>query len=79
MKGTVDAFFSRVETDAVLRSQLASAETNEQVVSLATSMGYEFSVADYEAKLDDALGIDDLGDGGPVMSGISNCPTHWPT
>ena len=79
MEAQIEQFFTRADSDAALRMQLANAQDNDEVIRLAASLGFQFTKQEYEKRLDDALGIDDLDGGGAVMSGIANCPSHWPT
>lgn len=75
----VTRFMTNLAGDAAMRQRFAALEDNGAVLSMARSMGFEFSEAEYETYLDSVLvGLDDAP-GTARMSGPSQCPSKWPT
>ena len=77
---SVDSFLAMVNSDAEVRSQFSSLQSSEDTCSFAASLGHTFTVQEYETKLNAMFdGIDSGVSSAARMSGLSSCPSSWPT
>lgn len=79
-ESATDAFMQRVTEDSEVRAKFSTLVTSQEISDFARTLGLDFTAEEYEASLDAML--ETAYDGVPGaarMSGVSQCPTRWPT
>ncbi len=75
----VTMFWDMVDSNPTISQKLALIETNAEIVALANSLGFQFSLEDYESELESNLLLDQVPVGMAMDSGPIQCPIIWPT
>ncbi len=72
-------FWEKIDSDSDLQKEFKSYDTNLEIIDFAQRIGFDFTIEDYEKELESSLDLGKISGGAAMDSGITQCPSHWPT
>jgi hypothetical protein len=72
-------FWKSIDSNPEQRKKFSALGTNSEIVVFAKSLGYNFSLDEYEKEVASSLNLDQISGGLSADSGPAQCPTTWPT